>query len=135
MRRGLRLWLPLVGALTVLACPEQNAVWVEEGSSADSLVFGVGRFRDGRGPPLSSVPTFVVLRCTEPDADEDVVWQVVVADSQAPVPDRIRYGTPPVGYHSTVGPQDLAPGCYQAAIVGSGRAAFEIASDGGVRIL
>jgi hypothetical protein len=132
MRIGLRLSLVLVAAVTVLGCPEQTAVWVEDGSTATDLIFGVGRYRDGRGPPLSNLPTLVVQRCTEPEADEDVVWQIAIRDIEAPVPARIRYGEPPPGYYSMVGPGDLTPGCYEADILGSGRVGFAIAPDGSV---
>jgi hypothetical protein len=132
---GVRLSVLLVGSLMVLACPERTAVWVEEGSTATNLLFGVARYRDRQGPPLSDLPTLIVQRCTEPEADEDVVWQIVVGDSQPPVPTQIRYGEPPPGYRSRVAPRKLTPGCYLALILGSGRVTFEVASDGSVTTL
>lgn len=133
IRHPLRLTLVLGGTVALLACPEQTAVWVEDGSTATHMVFGVGRYRDRRDPPLTELPTFIVQRCTEPEADDDVVWQIAIDSSEAPVPSRIRYGEPPAGYVTKVGPRDLVPGCYDALTLGSGTVRFEVAPDGTVR--
>jgi hypothetical protein len=129
MRLALRSPLAFIGTLALLACPERNAVWVEDGSTAMNLTFGVGRFRDGRGPALSDLPVFGVRQCLTGDESEVVVWQISRGDSLPAVPTRIRYGEPPPGYNTTVGPRDLVPGCYEAFILGSGRARFRVGPD------
>jgi hypothetical protein len=130
MRVGLRSPLILIGALTLLACPEQNAVWVEDGSTPTNLTFGVGRYRDGRGPPLGQLLLFAVRQCLVGDEREVLVWEILREDSLPPIPTRIRYGEPPPGYTTRVRPQDLVPGCYEAFLLGSGRARFEVGRDG-----
>ena len=132
MRVGLRSPLILIGALMLLACPEQNAVWIEDGSTTTNLTFGVGRDRDGRGPPLSQLILFAVRQCLVGDDSEVLVWEIMQEDTLLPIPTRIRYGEPPPGYITRVGPQDLVPGCYEAFLLGSGRATFEVGSDGTV---
>ena len=48
-------------------------------------------------------------------------------------PARVVYGEPPTGFQSERGPEPLVPGCYQAAILGTGGVQFMIDLDGGVR--
>lgn len=134
IRFWVRSWALLAMAILLVACPEKNAVWVEDGSTATNLTFGVGSSRDGRGPPLGKLPTLAVVRCVPPGEAEDVIWQIAVAGpGEAPVPTRIRYGEPPRGYVSQVGPGELTPGCYEARTMGTGRVRFEVEPNGTVR--
>lgn len=115
--------------LILVGCPERSAVWIEAGSSADSLVFGVGR--TAHGPPPANLHGLTISPCGADGTSETAVW-AIARTSAAPVPARINYGLAPHGYSTVAGPTPLRPGCYVAADAGSGRLRFEVKVDGTV---
>lgn len=120
----------LLAALILMGCPEKSAVWIVDGSTATRLEFGIGRTRDDpRGFETDGIRVF---RCDGPSAGEGAVWAASV-DTVGPGPvKRVVYGDPLPGWRSVQGPSPITPGCYRAAISGTGRTEFEVKPDGSV---
>lgn len=113
--------------LVLLGCPERSAVWIETGSTADSLVFGVGR--TAHGPPPANLHGLTISPCNADGTSKTAAW-AIARTSATPVPGRIAYGHAPLGYTTIAGPLPLTPGCYLAADAGSGRFRFYVRIDG-----
>ena len=128
MRRFIFL---LVGAGLLLGCPrEQLAVWIEESSTADSLVFGLGdRYRSG--PPTRRLDFFRVHPCPENRVWQAAIWDITGATPNPP--STILFGHVPEGYTEQVSaPDPILPGCY-AVYTNDGIATrFEVSQTGGV---
>jgi len=116
-------------AFAALACEEKTALWIIPGSTANQLEFGVSHRRGGTKPIEFQILN--VHTCPGASGQEVEYW-VLVADSSAVPSARIRYGVPPPGYRSLMGPLSIDPGCYHAAIAGTGRLQFEVGADGRV---
>src|SRR5690606_33337745 len=113
----------------------ESAVWVEPGSTAQSLVFGVAKER-GSSDPVFHLNYVAVRTCYSSSDQQQTLWE---ARGETPkgegTPIRIAYGAPPPGFTSEVPPQPLVPGCYEGIISGngiSGTAKFTVNADGRV---
>ena len=118
-----------MGVAWLAACPEPSAVWIEEGSTASHLVFGMASTRGGHGDFA-----FYYLRvsnCGGPYMHEGAVWLISRHDGRAEV-HRIVYGEPPPGFASEQGPKPLTPGCYAVKVDGTGSTTFDISASGAV---
>lgn len=124
-----RYLLVLATSLMLGGCPKETAIWIEPGSTSERLVFRVSTER-GKDTPTE----FYVLNvssCPEPNVPARTYWVLSASDTgPAKPPTRIIYGVAPEGYRSEVGPFALTPGCYQAAVVGTGRTKFLVGADG-----
>ncbi len=130
--RGLTILLSVAST----SCPRRTAVWIIPGSTLERLEFGVSNKRGG-----TRAIEFVVLtvyRCEKANdlSPTALVWGVGPASvdlTRIVWPTRIVYGVVPPGFQSEQGPESLRPGCYRAAIGGTGATQFEITVDGQVR--
>jgi hypothetical protein len=134
--------LSLVASLAVLlagisACRRTAFVSIEVGSTAARLVFLISRAAD-QAVALPAINGLSVL--TDGCAGSGVgrgklVWRIWDRDDHHPVPNRVVYGVPPVGFNTTTGPISLTAGCYAAEVASPGYAAtlsFRVLSDGTV---
>ena len=107
-------------------------MWVPPGSSTANLVFRLGKER-GHDREVA-LDTVRVRRCDDASgagaaADSGASW-VLYAVERAQGVSRIRYGEPPAGFRSAVGPVPLVPGCYSVQVSGTGAAGFSVAPNG-----
>lgn len=120
----------IAGCVMLVGCPEKSAIWIEPGSTADHLVFGVGRSR--HGPPPKNLHGISVVPCgKESQLPSSAVWTLARSADSA-VPRRITYGEAPPGFVSRRQAEALRPGCYRAEDSGSGQIEFTVNSDGTV---
>lgn len=129
-RRALR---GIGGALLLLStsCQQLTAIWVEPGSTAFRLVFGVAERRGGSRQVF--VTSLRVERCFSSAVGPETYWDTSRADSRAVTdPRRVVYGIPPAGWASLRGPHPLTPGCYRATIEGTGMVEFQVQPDAGI---
>jgi hypothetical protein len=129
MRRILSLGV-LAAALALTGCPEQTAVWIEDGSTAEQLSFGVGKTEGGAA--LGNLAGLTVFPCQADGTPQNAVW-VIARSGEGAVPSRVVYGQAPTGYRTVKGPEPLPPGCYMAGISGSGRVRFHVTQEGAIR--
>ena len=126
-------WL-FLGAL--VGCPQNTAIWVAPGSTADSLVLVRGYKRHKE--QSFAFGGLRVWSCAKGDYQDGLVWEFEVARDSVPgnpipgFPSRIRYGEVPRGYAETIPARRLDPGCYGAQAGGLGRVAFRVDSTGAV---
>jgi hypothetical protein len=122
---------------TALAgCSRQTSIWVREGSSADSLVFELGRKR-GRAVPIA-MGFIRVDRCESLRASPGVIppvsqaaWVLEGIPQQAAEISSVRYGAAVPGYRELQPPAALErSGCYVVAISGTGETGFKIDPSG-----
>ena len=133
--KGRNLFL-LALLLLVAGCPRRTAVWVEEGSTREHLVF---RVSDERGSDHPLAIWYVRVDRFVPESQTyEIMWGFSFATSP-PEMTRVEYGVVPHGAKSMVpseaGAPLLAPGCYQAYTDGTGRSVFEVEAGGVVREL
>ena len=120
----------LASTVLLLGCPKRSALWIEPGSTARHLIFGVGKTR--HGPPLSSLQGITVVACgRESELPNSALWSLGKS-SDGPVPTRIVYGVDPPGYTSHGAAPPLITGCYRAEDSGSGRVEFVVHPEGTV---
>jgi hypothetical protein len=132
---AVRVWV-LYAALA--GCSHQTSIWVQEGSSADSLVFELGRER-GRAVPVA-MGFIRVDRCEALRASPGVIppvsraaWVLEGIPQQAAEISSVRYGAAVPGYRELQPPAALErSGCYVVAISGTGETGFEIDPSGRV---
>ncbi len=117
--------------MLVSACPQRTAIWIEAGSEASHLTF---RIADRRGGDRAvSVGVLVVTSCSaEDDNRASAVWIIEPTEGTQHL-QRVVYGSAPNGFVSSLGPKPLTPGCYRAAISGTGRSVFVVHEDGTVK--
>jgi len=131
------------GSLSILlcACPKQSRISVDPASSADALVFRLGRGNSGASP--ISFAILRVDRCRTMLATPGVfpppdsaAWVLEAVIGDAPMVSKVIYGQSPAGYVSRglADPLDR-PGCYVATVSGTGVVAFEINARGQVTVL
>ena len=131
MRRTLLVALAGIIVEVATGCPQKSAVWIEDGSTSQHLVFRLGRSVGG-GPP-DDFYGMTVSRCGADGTAQNAVW-AVARSQDVPVPIRVVYGEAPAGYRTVKGPDPLQPGCYEAADSGSGRMRFLVNVDGSVQV-
>lgn len=121
----------ILAAFLLGACTTQsNEIWVEPGATADHLVFGIGKFREG--PPVDQFQVLRVSRCEGPHVGLGAMWVLSLRDD-VPAVRQVVYGETPPGYVSDQGPLPLVPGCYQAAATTGGLVEFHVLEDGSIR--
>ena len=118
-----------IGVAWLASCPEVSAVWIEEGSTASHLVFGMASKRGGHGN--FAFYGLRVSNCGGPYIREGAVWLVLRGVGNEVV-HRIVYGEPPPGFVSEQGPKPLVPGCYAVTVDGTGSTTFDISATGAV---
>jgi len=117
----------LTALVAIGACAGRNAVWIEEGSTAQRLVFRLAADREtGASPELFYGLSVVTCR------DGRVMWNFGVTSGDAPIPVAVTYGTPVPGFPTRSGPEPLTPGCYQVTISGPASTRFRVGADGSV---
>ncbi len=120
-------WITALSWLVMTSCRSQaNELWIEPGSTADHLVFGLRRSRGG-----GSVEQFGVLRVSACDGSQigaGAMW-VLSQDEHGPAIQRVTYGEAPPGYRSEQGPRPIVPGCYQAVATTGGLVEFNVLAD------
>lgn len=123
--------MTLASMLLLGGCmPQDNELWIEPGSTADSLVWGVGKHRGGA--PVDQFHVLRVSRCDGPHIGEGAMWVLSLSDD-VPALERVHYGETPVGYTSDQGPLPLDPGCYQASATTGGLVEFHVLEDRSIR--
>lgn len=121
----------LSAVLLLSACtPQNNALWIEPGSTADHLVLGIGQYKEG--PPVHQFQVLRVSKCEGPQVGSGAMWVLSLRDD-VPAVQKVVYGETPPGYVSDEGPLPLVPGCYQAAATTGGLVEFHVLKDGGIR--
>jgi hypothetical protein len=130
MRRALMEVLRPCVLLVVLAgCPQKTAVWVGEGSTASKLAFRIAASRGGSdGVEIGVVR---VEPCSGTGTGGGAAWVIGPKVGTARF-SRVEYGSAPHGFVTEQGPIPLAPGCYRVIVSGTGRAEFQVSSDGSV---
>ena len=133
MPRALRFAVLLLSGTVVLACPMKSAIWIVPGSTANHLEFGISDKRLGKRPIEWGGIT--VYDCyTHQGQDQHVYWSAGRGvKTLREWPTRVSYGVVPAGLDSLRGPESLRPGCYTAAILGTGVVSFMVDSVGGVQ--
>src|SRR6185437_323737 len=120
----------VLACVTLVACPARSAIWIEPGSTANHLVFGLGETR--HGPPPKSLYGITVVPCgKEGQLPASAVWAVARSADSA-IPGRISYGETPPGFVTRRQAAVLRAGCYRAEDSASGRVEFLVNSDGTV---
>lgn len=123
----------LTAAALLAACPERSAIWIVSRSTAQRLIFKLGKTKQGAPPTASAVDYIRVYPCSgESNPTPNAVWIIGRVSDEAPVPRRLEYGVTPPGYEVRVGPTSLEAGCYVAEDAGSGHVSFLVAPDGSV---
>jgi hypothetical protein len=117
-------------ALVAAGCPERTAVWIEPESTAERLVFAVGRTPGG--PPLRQLSQLTVYPCAD-DAVHRPVWSINDVGATAS-PRRITYGQVPRGFAASIAAETLTPGCYRVLINGTGNQEFSVRHDGSIDV-
>jgi hypothetical protein len=124
--RNIQLWVAL--CLSAFGCtPQANALWIETGSTADHLVFGIAQTRGG--DPVHQFGVLRVYECDGPQIGNGAMW-VLFQERQGPAVRQVAYGETPPGYRSGQGPRPLVPGCYQAIATTGGMVEFTVTRDG-----
>ena len=101
------------------ACSRRKGeMWLEPGSTAQKMVFGVAEKR-GASRPVRYLDYFAVRTCYDTTKAQQTLWEVRRSGSD-PVPTRISYGTVPPGFSTDVPPRPLEPACYEALMSGQG---------------
>lgn len=121
-------WNRLIGTVLSLAtiasqgaCTmRDSAVWLEPGSTAENIVFGIGAERGGTAP-ISNLNYVAVRTCDSAAVAQQTRWQVrgEVQDGERP-PARISYGVVPRGFSEEHPAEPLGPGCYEVLVSGHG---------------
>ena len=124
-------------ALALAACPMKSAIWIVPGSTRDHFEFGISDKR--LGDRAIQWGGLAVSDCRT-NANETTQKRYWVLERNPKFwngnwPNRITYGDTPADFTTTLGPEPLKPGCYEASILGTGYVAFLIDSDGAVREL
>lgn len=116
-------------------CPRVTAIWIEEGSTAEKLVFRVAEARESEDPIW--IHLLDVVRFDPASTSYETVWGFVYESLAAPEVTRLEFGVLPNGAQLLRGvPEEvpvLVPGCYKVYTGGTGRTTFFIEEDGGVR--
>jgi len=117
-------------AATSLGCPEANAIWVEEASTATSLVFRISTRRGG----LDAIrPGYLqVTDCEDEPGTSRTLWMIVSEQNGDPLT-RIAYGVAPSGYSTVTEARVLSSGCYTARLAGTGSVRFRVRDDGTIQ--
>lgn len=122
----------IAGLALLVGCQNTYVVWVRAGSTADDLVLLASHERgDSEAVDLTSLR---IDRCSIlGGAESDAVWIIGSTDpaSTGPV-HRIRYGVPPSGWQSALGPEVLSAGCYLIGATGAEVIGFVVSNDGQV---
>lgn len=119
-----------IGGLS--ACPQRTAVWIDQPATKTNLTFALGRVR-GKAEPVR--PYYLsISRCrAQGEVDQAPIWMIGERPAGPPATAvRIRYGEVPPGFEVRSPPSALVPGCYVAAIGGSGTTAFDVGPTGQV---
>ena len=106
-------------------------MWIVDGSTADSLEFGVGE-KIGHEKSLQ-FGYLIVEHCALDSAGlRPRDWAIVdsLNGTAEPYPTRIRYGALPSGFEQRVPAEPLGQGCYVAMVMGTGHTRFLIDSAG-----
>src|SRR5690349_11995263 len=111
------LRLVIVGSI-VAGCPEQTAVWVDDGTPVSELVFHLGR-TPGRSRAIR-VDFLTISSCTQASGPNAIAWAIDRRTSA--LVDHIAYGVAPSGFVTARAAGELRPGCYYAEIQGEGSA-------------
>lgn len=129
---GMRLFVSGVMAwLITTGCTSQaNELWIADGSTADRLVFGLGKTREGE--PVDQFGVLRVYECGGSPVGEGAMWVLSQAQT-GPAVQRVIYGETPSGYVSGQGPRALSPGCYQATATTGGIVEFHVLPDRTIR--
>lgn len=135
---GVRRWQALAVLLTPLlaACPQNLSTSLVQGSTAESLIFDIsnaaGTTESGRIVRFSVVEFGGLAG----PGKTSVLWQITASPiSRGGVEvAEIRYGLPPTGFVTDVGPHALVPGGRYLASVGGAGVEFRVADDGGVSV-
>lgn len=129
MKNLMRVALP---CFLVSSCMQPAVVWVEPGSTASHLVFGIAKRRGAR-EPVESLREFVVRSCyVAAGLTQQVFWRVRGDIGDATPPLRITYGEAPAGFSTLVAAKPLVSGCYDVDISGPAVSAggrFEVSDD------
>ena len=127
LKNNARAVAALLSMSFLAACPQQTAVWIAAGSTAEQLTFVLGSER-GDEEPLQT-PLRVDACGAAAGSYNDPLW---FADVDA---SRVAYGRSGPGVESGMDAGPLPPGCYQVDITGTGGVRFMVGEDGSVREL
>lgn len=112
------------------ACPEESALWILDGSTPDSLVFGLGR-EPGKEESVD-FGALLVEKCDSTCSGKKTrMWAIEdpPSDSVRAFASRVTYGVVPSGFVEDRPAEHLTVGCYLAAIMGTGSVRFCIESN------
>ena len=130
-------FLLLLLILALAACPMKSAIWIVAGSTREHLEFGISDKRFGNNSIQWGL--LVVRDCTPGggEATQKTYWVLERKPENwnGNWPNRVRYGQTPIDFKTTVGVEQLASGCYEASVIGTGQVRFLIDSAGAVREL
>ncbi len=130
---------PVLAAFLVLigtGCPMRSAIWVLPGSTNTHLEFGISDKRLGTRSIHWGVLS--VWNCQTSSAERPhAFWTLsrIPEFENSEWPTRVTYGVVPLGFTSDREPETLGPGCYEAAIVGTGVVKFVIDTSGAIHEL
>jgi hypothetical protein len=120
----------ILASVAAGACRQKTAIWIEHGSTAAHLVFGISKTPYGNESIAMGV--LRVERCSPTSKGYgEPMWVVGPRAGTADIR-RIVYGQTPPDFVSDVGPRPLGPGCYRALISGTGEAEFVVGEDSSV---
>lgn len=120
-----------ISSVALVGCPEKAVVWIQSGSTANELVFGVGEKR-GTPKPVS-LSLVRVDPCQGRFADSTAMWVIEVSSGEVPRVSSIRYGEAVAGFRQRIAPRRLEPSvCYQATISSAAMVRFEITPSGAI---
>jgi hypothetical protein len=116
--------------LFLSACPRDDMMWVEPGSTQKHLVFGFGTRPDRR--PLRSFESLRVFRCTAQETGAGATWVISARAGARPVRHLVYGQDPPPGFYVSQGPRPLSPGCYRASATSGGLVEFQVVPTGNI---
>lgn len=131
----------VVSVAALFGCEYPADMWIVPGSTVSRLVFGVAANRDRddglpvNGLAVSTRPDLCNGR-TRQAPKRRVMWAMEAVEHKGEPPSltRVVYGTTPSGYITKIGPERLAPGCYETSVSAnrgrSGGTFFEVTLDG-----
>lgn len=120
--------LLMLTSATLVGCPADIVVGIEEGSTLSDLTFTVSM---GSRERPTALPMFLVESCASIfSGPRDEFWRLEAADDPEEV-ERLGYGVSPSGYREVAAARQLEPNRCYAVTFGGGDELYFVGDDAG----